>query len=125
MKKWMLHMKKADFKELSEKFGIDPVVAKIMRNRGLESEEAYDMFLNGGWEHLYDPAGMKGIVEAAGLIKEKIEKKKSIRIIGDYDIDGVNASYILYKGLLCPQAEAAVHILQFPGGPMRSGRGQL
>lgn len=99
MKKWMLHMKKADFKGISKKFGIDPVVAKIMRNRGLEREEEYFMFLNGGWEQLYDPACMKGIVQAAVLIREKIEKKKSIRIIGDYDIDGVNASYILYKGL--------------------------
>lgn len=99
MKKWILHMKKADFVGLSKTLKVDPVVVKIMRNRGLESEDEYTRFLSGGWEQLYEPDCMKGIVQAADLIKQKIEQKKSIRIIGDYDIDGINATYILYKGL--------------------------
>lgn len=99
MKKWILHMKKADFHQLGEKYGVDPVVAKIMRNRDLETDEEYESFLYGGWEQLHNPALMKGMDEAVAVIKGKIQQKKPIRIIGDYDIDGVNATYILYKGL--------------------------
>lgn len=99
MKKWLLHMKKADFTALGEQFGIDPLIAKIMRNRGLTSEAEFEQYLHGGWEQLHDPFSMKGMQEAAALIREKLEQKKTIRVIGDYDIDGVNATYILYKGL--------------------------
>lgn len=99
MKKWILHMKKADFYAIGKKFSIDPIVVKIMRNRGLEREEEYEKFLYGGWEQLYDPSSFKGMEEAVAILYQKIQKKKPIRIIGDYDIDGVNATYILYKGL--------------------------
>lgn len=92
-------MKKADFGALAKKFGVDPVVAKIMRNRDLETEEDYRQFLYGGWEDLHDGALMKGMADAVRLVREKIEQRKPIRIIGDYDIDGVNATYILYRGL--------------------------
>lgn len=99
MKKWILHMKKADFQDLGKRFRIDPVVAKIMRNRDLETDEQYENFLYGDWESLHNPALMKGMEQAVAIIHEKIEANKPIRIIGDYDIDGVNATYILYKGL--------------------------
>ncbi|MCI8370894.1 MAG: single-stranded-DNA-specific exonuclease RecJ [Lachnospiraceae bacterium] len=100
MKKWIQHMKKADFYALGQRFSIDPVVARIMRNRGLEREEEYEQYLYGGWEQLYEPSSMKGLKEAVSMIEKKIADKKSIRIIGDYDIDGVNATYILYRGLI-------------------------
>lgn len=99
MKKWVVHMKKADFTALGEKFGIDPVVARIMRNRNLETDEQYRQFLYGKWENLHDAALMKGMDRAVALMKEKADSREPIRIIGDYDIDGINASYILYRGL--------------------------
>lgn len=92
-------MKKADFQGLAQKFQIDPVVAKIMRNRDLETEEQYEQFLYGGWEQLYDPALMLGMEQAVDMVRRKVMERQPIRIIGDYDIDGVNATYILYKGL--------------------------
>lgn len=99
MKKWILHMKKADFQTLGKRHGIDPVIAKIMRNRDMESDEQFRQFLYGTWEDLHDPSLMEGMKEAVDIISDKIQKHKSVRIIGDYDIDGINATYILYKGL--------------------------
>lgn len=99
MKKWVVYMKRADFHTLAQRFGIDPVVARIMRNRDLETDEQYEQFLYGGWEDLYDGSCMKGMEQAVEVIQKKIEKNCTIRIIGDYDIDGVNATYILFRGL--------------------------
>lgn len=91
--------KRADFTAIGQRFGIDPVVARIIRNRDVIGEEAVDAYLNGGVELLHDPRLLKGCQEAAQLLLDKIRQRKKIRIIGDYDIDGVNATYILYEGI--------------------------
>ncbi len=89
--------KHADFREIAQKFGIDPVTARILRNRDVVGDEAIRRYLNGTLADLYAPELLKGCVEAAELLKKKISAGKRIRIIGDYDIDGVNATYILYR----------------------------
>lgn len=104
MEKWVVAAKRADFAQIAAKFGIDPVTARLIRNRDVVGDEAIRLYLYGGLEQLYNPHLLKGADEAAVLIKRKIQEKKKIRIIGDYDIDGVNATYILYKGLKRCQA---------------------
>ncbi len=97
--KWVVAAKSADFKGIGKRFGIDPVIARVIRNRGLTDLKDIDKYLNGTKEDLYDPHLLKDAEKGAGIIKEKILQKKKIRIIGDYDIDGVEASYILLKAL--------------------------
>lgn len=97
--KWFVAAKKADFKGISTKYGIDQVTARIIRNRDVVGDEALREYLYGGMEALHEPRLLGGCVEAAALLKEKIDEGKKIRIIGDYDIDGVNATYILYTAL--------------------------
>lgn len=99
MEKWYIAAKRADFQAIGEKFHIDQVIARIIRNRDVVGDEAIDEYLNGTLEHLHSPELLNGCREAADLLLKKIEQKKKIRIIGDYDIDGVNATYILYRGL--------------------------
>lgn len=99
MSKWMLAAKKADFDAIAKRFHISPVLARILRNRDLITDEQIDRFLNGSLQDLYDPALMKGMQEACSCLLRKIEEKKKIRIIGDYDVDGVCSSYILLRGL--------------------------
>lgn len=99
MEKWYVAAKRADFQAIGEKFHIDQVIARIIRNRDVVGNEAIDEYLNGTLEHLHSPELLDGCREAADLLLKKIEQKKKIRIIGDYDIDGVNATYILYRGL--------------------------
>lgn len=94
--KWMLCAKKADFKAIAEKFGIDQVTARVIRNRDVIGDEQIRMYLHGTLQDLHDPAGMKDAPEAAGILRCKIQEGKKIRIIGDYDIDGVCATAILY-----------------------------
>lgn len=108
--KWMVAAKRADFNEISKKFGIDPVTARIIRNRDVIGDEAIQEYLYGGLESLHDPALLKGCREAACLLAEKIRQGKRIRVIGDYDIDGVNATYILYRGLMLAGADADYEI---------------
>lgn len=96
---WMVYTKKADFAGIAERFGISPVTARIMRNRDVEGDEAIRMFLNGNLSDCYDPELMKDMEKAADILLDKLLQEKSIRIIGDYDVDGVCATYILYKGL--------------------------
>ncbi|HIZ07041.1 MAG TPA: single-stranded-DNA-specific exonuclease RecJ [Candidatus Eubacterium avistercoris] len=97
--KWVVAAKSADFKGIGKRFGIDPVIARVIRNRGLTDLKDIDKYLNGTKEDLYDPHLLKDAEKGAGIIKEKILQKKKIRIIGDYDIDGVEAAYILLKAL--------------------------
>ncbi|MDO4489405.1 MAG: single-stranded-DNA-specific exonuclease RecJ [Eubacteriales bacterium] len=94
-KKWMVHSKKADFEGISKRFGIDPVTARILRNRDIVSEKEIDMFLNGSLSDLYDASLLPDGVKAAELIAQKIREGKKIRIVGDYDVDGVCSTYIL------------------------------
>lgn len=99
MEKWFIQTKKADFHQIGKKYGIDPVIARIIRNRDIVHEDEIDMFLNGTLNNLHSPWLMKDMEKAVKIISEKIEQNKKIRVIGDYDIDGVNATYILLKGL--------------------------
>ncbi len=99
MEKWFVTAKRADFQQISGKFGINPVTARIIRNRDIIGDEAIQQYLNGGMKDLHDPKLLYGAREAVALLNSKINEGRKIRIIGDYDIDGVNATYILYKGL--------------------------
>lgn len=97
--KWYVAAKKADFQGIAKRFGIDPVTARIIRNRDVVGDDAIRQYLHGTRAELDDPAQLLGGLEAASLLKQKIEEGKKIRIIGDYDIDGVNSTYILYRAL--------------------------
>lgn len=95
---WMLQTKRADFNGLAMRLGASPVAVRIMRNRGLLDEREMRKYLYGTLDDLYDPRQMKGMETAAGIIEKKLIEGKKIRIIGDYDIDGVCSTYILLKG---------------------------
>ena len=97
--KWYVAAKKADFQGIAKRFGIDPVTARIIRNRDVVGDDEIRQYLYGTRAELGDPAQLQGGMEAASLLKQKIEAGKKIRIIGDYDIDGVNSTYILYRAL--------------------------
>ena len=95
----MLQTKRADFSGIAARFHISPVTARIIRNRDVEGETAIDRYLNGTLDQLNDPHLMKDMDKAASLILEKIQAGARIRIVGDYDIDGVCSTYLLYRGL--------------------------
>lgn len=97
--KWMLQNKSGDFFGISEKYHIDPVTARLLRNRDVITDEQIEMYLYGDVNSLPDGALMKDMKLGTSIIREKIEQQKKIRIIGDYDIDGVTATYILYQGI--------------------------
>lgn len=99
MEKWFLTMKKADFSGIARKYNISPIMARLIRNRDVIGDEAIDFYLNGTIADLYDGMLMQDMDKAVEILAEKIEEEKRIRIIGDYDIDGVNATYILQEGL--------------------------
>ena len=99
MEKWFVTMKKADFNEIAAKYHISPILARLIRNRDVAEDAQIDRYLNGTAADLYDGMGMKDMGRAVEILKEKIREHVPIRVIGDYDIDGVNASYILQKGL--------------------------
>ena len=98
MEKWVVTAKKADFLEIGRKYGIDPVVARIIRNRDIIEDSAVNQYLNGTLDDLPSWKSLKDIDKAVEIISEKIDQGVRIRIIGDYDIDGVTATYILLKG---------------------------
>ena len=110
MEKWFVSAKRADFQEIGRKLGIDAVTARLIRNRDVVGDEAVREYLYGSRKDLYAPQLMKDCRKTAEILKEKIAEKKKIRVIGDYDIDGVNATCILYKGLIRCGAEADVEI---------------
>lgn len=110
MAKWMVSAKKADFNEIAAKFQVDPVIARIIRNRDVVGDEAIGKFLHGTTADLYDPALLKDAEKAAVILCEKTREKRKIRVIGDYDIDGVCASYILAACLEKCGAEVSVVI---------------
>lgn len=99
MEKWVVMAKKADFQEISREFGIDQVVARLIRNRDVEGKENIRSYLYGTLEELPSPWLMKDMKKAAEILSAKINAGAKIRIIGDYDIDGVTATYILLTGL--------------------------
>lgn len=97
--KWVVSAKKADFQAIGQRFGIAPVLARIMRNRGLTDLQEMNLYLHGTRADLNDPHLLKDADLAAQILREKIKEKKRIRIIGDYDIDGIQSTYILYCAL--------------------------
>lgn len=99
MERWVLLRKGADFEAIGKKYQISPQLACLIRNRDVIGEEAVDRYLNGTISDLYDGMLMKDMDKAIDILKEKILEDKKIRVIGDYDIDGVNATYILLEGL--------------------------
>lgn len=99
MEKWMMAAKKADFDKIAQEFGISPVLARIMRNRDLQTREEIQKFLKGTLSDLYEPSDMKGMTQGCKLLQKKIHEGAFIRIIGDYDVDGICATYILLRGL--------------------------
>lgn len=99
MAKWMISAKKADFVKIAETYGIDPVIARIIRNRDIVGDAQINSFLNGTLEDLYSPRLLYDMEKAVLFILSKIKEKAPIRIIGDYDIDGICATYILLRGL--------------------------
>lgn len=99
MAKWFMAAKKADFNKIAQQFHIDPVIARIMRNRDLVTEEEMQLFLRGTLEDLHEPRQLKDVEKAVRILNEKIKTGKKIRIIGDYDVDGICSTYILFKGL--------------------------
>lgn len=110
MQKWVVINKKADFKEIGKQFGIDQVTARIIRNRDIIEAEDIEKFLRGNLSHLHDPSLMKDAEKLVCLLIENIKEKKKIRIIGDYDIDGVMSTFILKKALLRCGVEASAVI---------------
>lgn len=99
MEKWFISKKKADFDHIGKKFGIDPVVARLIRNRDIAEEEEIRRYLSGDLSDISDPAGMKDVNKACVLLQDAIETGTKIRIISDYDVDGVISNYILWKSL--------------------------
>jgi single-stranded-DNA-specific exonuclease len=97
--KWMLQTKRADFEEMSRCYHISPVTARIIRNRDVMGHEAVEKYLNGGLKDLYSPHLLKDMDRTVAILKEKTEQLKPIRIVGDYDIDGVCSTYLLYQAL--------------------------
>ena len=99
MEKWVISAKKADFYEISRKFGVDPVIARLIRNREQITDEEIDRYLHGKLTGLHSWKLLKGMDTALDILIHKIREGKKIRIIGDYDIDGICSTYILLIGL--------------------------
>ena len=99
MEKWMVYNKKADFQKIGSEFGIDPVIARLIRNRDIQDMKEIRSYLYGTLAEIPSPWKMKDMERAVQILRKKITQKKKIRIIGDYDIDGVTATCILLKGL--------------------------
>ena len=110
MAQWMVKSKKADFKQIGERLGIDQVTARLLVNRGLTDEESMRSFLSGGIQDLCDPHLFKDGDKLVDILAEKIAHNEKIRVIGDYDIDGVMSSFILFRGLSKCGAKVSVAI---------------
>ena len=98
--KWTVYGKRADFFANAKKFNIDPVTARVIRNRDIIGDEAIEMYLNEDMSMAHEPSLMKDMTKGCRIMLDKMKSGKKIRIISDYDVDGVTSNYILYKGLL-------------------------
>lgn len=107
---WVVAAKRADFAAIGQRFSIDPVIARLIRNRDVQGEEDIRKYLQGTLEDLHEPELMKDMRKGAELILSYINAEKKIRIIGDYDIDGVMSSYILLRGFTRLGAKVDVRI---------------
>lgn len=103
--KWMVYAKKADFKQIASEYGIDQVLARIIRNRDICGSKDIDMYLNGNLNDIHNPHSMKDADKFVDIITKKIQEHKPVRIIGDYDIDGICSIYILFCGLKAAGAD--------------------
>lgn len=110
MEKWMVYNKKADFQKIGSEFGIDPVIARLIRNRDIQDMKEIRSYLYGTLAEIPSPWKMKDMERAVQILQKKITQKKKIRIIGDYDIDGVTATCILLKGLKRLKANVDTYI---------------
>ena len=110
MEKWVVCAKRADFQKISQEFGIDPVIARLIRNRDVEGTENIRSYLYGTLKELPSPRLLKGMDKAVEILQEKIKEHRKIRIIGDYDIDGVTSTCILLKGFQRLGADADTYI---------------
>lgn len=99
MENWFVINKGADFYGIGERFRISPVLARLIRNREVVGDESIDRYLNGGMECLYDPHLLKDADLFCEKLSNAVDCGKKIRIIGDYDIDGIMSTYILYQGI--------------------------
>ena len=99
MEKWMMAAKRADFNQISKKFNISPVLARIMVNRGLKSDEEFEKYLYGDLSCLQDPKCMKDLKKGVDLMTKMISEQRKICIASDFDVDGVFAGYILWRGI--------------------------
>ena len=99
MEKWFVINKGADFAGIAKRFGISPVTARLIRNREVMGDEAIARYLKGGIGELYDPHLLLDSDRLTDILVQKISEQKKIRVIGDYDIDGVMSTYTLYKGI--------------------------
>ena len=106
MAKWFVSAKKADFNKIGEKYHISPVLARIIRNRDIVEEKDIEKYLHGTLADVYDGSLLKDLDKAVAMIWDKIHNGKKIRVIGDYDVDGICATYILKKGLSLCGADA-------------------
>ena len=100
MEKWFVAAKKADFAQWSRKFHIDQVLARIIRNRDVESEADVEKFLHGNMKDCYSPWLLEGMKQGVTLLQEEIADGNHIRVIGDYDVDGVCSTYILLLAVI-------------------------
>ena len=99
MEKWFVAAKKADFEEWGRRFGISPITARLIRNREVCTPEEAEKYLHGSFLDLYPPELMADMEDAAAILEEQIRLNNKIRVIGDYDVDGITAAHILTKGL--------------------------
>ncbi len=105
MSRWMVHTKKADFVSLGQMFGIDPVIARVIRNRDVCTKEEYEIYVNADVSRMHNPALLKDVKKATNIIIDKIRTGSRICIIGDYDIDGICSITILHKALKASGAD--------------------
>ena len=110
MEKWIILRKGADFQKIADKFEVNPIIARLIRNRDIIGDENIDFYLNGTIGDLHDGMLMKDMDRAVDILLEKIQEGRKIRVIGDYDIDGINATYILLEGLRALGADVDIDI---------------
>ena len=110
MAKWMLSAKKADFEKIAQQYDIDPVIARIIRNRDIIEEDEIKLFLQGDLTKMHNPFLLKDMEKAVKFIFDAIDRGEKIRVIGDYDVDGICAGYILKEGLIGLGAKVDVKV---------------
>ncbi len=99
MKKWISKRCNADFVKIASRYNVTEIFAEVLVKRGLYTWEAMDKYLFPDISRMYAPELMKGLVQASSLLEDSIKRGSKVRVIGDYDVDGVMSSYILVRGI--------------------------